>query len=162
MSPKEISEKIIKKDLALDNVHSDYIILARAYLELEKKLSLEQQDRESEKREFKVFKDAAENEITKLKEEKESIRTQLLAQCKMSHELMDEKEKLKKSREWLRKALEFYGDEKSWYDVNIGSGLGVLKAGITGYDTSGMYNVGGKKAREAIKADYELMKEGGE
>lgn len=72
-SPKEIAEMIINQN---EFKQEDFVwlvnnseVLARAYLELEKKLSLEQQDRESEKREFKVFKDAAENEITKLKEE---------------------------------------------------------------------------------------------
>lgn len=73
---KEIAEYILKDGIITTNAEDVYSI-ARAYLELEKKLSLEQQDRESEKREFKVFKYAAENEITKLKKSREVLRTAL-------------------------------------------------------------------------------------
>jgi len=79
MLPRETAEEIIKRAELHDttNTKTPFLAniegLARAYLELEKKLSLEQQDRESEKREFKVFKDAAENEITKLKADNEYL-----------------------------------------------------------------------------------------
>lgn len=134
MSPKEVAEMIInQKQFEQEDfmwlVHNSEV-LSRAYLELEKKLSLEQQDRESEKREFKVFKDAAENEITKLK----------------------------KSREWLRKACEFYGN---W--VNSPDGI-IHKSDCETIfvheplekDKNGIV-VAGKKAREALKADDEIM-----
>jgi len=68
-SPKEIAEMIIKKDLALDNVHSDYIILARAYLELVDEYHGLDETYEAVKR----MRDANESEITKLKEENELL-----------------------------------------------------------------------------------------
>jgi len=84
MTPKEKAQKILeiaeyitynesKLSLIIDTCSLAFDV-ANAYLELEKKLSLEQQDRKSEKREFKVFKDAAENEITKLKKSREALR----------------------------------------------------------------------------------------
>lgn len=112
MSPKEIAELTIRSLYK----EAPACILASAYLELEKKLSLEQQDRESEKRESKVFKDAAEKEITKLK----------------------------KSREGLREAVKFNADLVTWCDDNN------QKIILT-------YGYGVEKAREAIKADDEIM-----
>lgn len=162
MSPKEIAEKIISKLEIGDNFsRKETIDLARAYLELEKKLSLEQQDRESEKREFKVFKDAAENEITKLKEElnlgKSSLRCGQCGNIGMFHHgfaMADEIAKLKKSREVLRKAVEFYGKESSWgiHDSIIRINMSDVIDGEMSSKT------GGKSAREAIKADDEIMK----
>lgn len=143
MLPRETAEEIIKRAELHDttNTKTPFLAniegLARAYLELEKKLSLEQQDRKSEKREFKVFKDAAENEITKLK----------------------------KSREGLRQACEFYASSDQW---------NCTKEQLTTYNTIDKDDlgigdfqfacdvdddrVGGKKAREALEADDELMK----
>lgn len=146
-SPKEIANRVLEIQERGKFEHLNFgdhqfkeaasIELARAYLELEKKLSLEQQDRESEKREFKVFKDAVENEITKLK----------------------------KSREVLRKACEFYASSDQWNctkekittydkidDIDLGNGEFYFNY-ITDDD-----RVGGKKAREAIKSDDEIMK----
>lgn len=36
MLARELAEKIIKKDIVLDNVHCDYLILAKNYIDLEK------------------------------------------------------------------------------------------------------------------------------
>lgn len=121
ITPKEIAEKILSSSIPYEVEVRE---LARAYLELEKKLSLEQQDRESEKREFKVFKDAAENEITKLK----------------------------KSREGLRAACEFYGN---------GEHLNHKDHDIIELECEGSRmtdHIVGKTAREALKADDEIMK----
>lgn len=154
-SPKEIAEMIINQN---EFKQEDFVwlvnnseVLARAYLELEKKLSLEQQDRESEKREFKVFKDAAENEITKLKEEiqwrkevydkLDSININL--NCEVI-ELKSEITKLKKSREWLRKAVEFYGVSNNYNYDNFNA-------------INYIWSDRGKTAREALKADDELI-----
>lgn len=79
---------------------------------------------EFEKREFKVFKDAAENEITKLK----------------------------KSREALRNALEFYGNGEH-LNHNDHEIVELECEGSTMTD-----HIAGKKAREALKDDDEIMK----
>jgi len=80
-----------------------------------------------------------ESEITKLKEEKESVRFELVKQLKYNTKIVLESidkieqiKKLKKSREVLRKAVGFYKDIKPFPDD-------------------------GKKAREALKADDEIM-----
>lgn len=63
--------------------------------------------------------------------------------------------KLKKSRDVLRKAVEFYGDKKNWslsdwdYDTILYDD--VVRAPLESA------RVGGIKAREAIKADDEIM-----
>lgn len=78
---------------------------------------------------------------------KENIKTGL----KLSDavRLIEENEKLKKSREVLRKALEFYGEEKNL----VGS-----IAGPTGpWDYSKVDLDRGKKAREALKTANEIM-----
>lgn len=78
--------------------------------------------------------------------------------------LKEENEKLKKSREVLRDACEFYASDQQWsctqkqittYDT-IGKddlGIGDFEL-IKGVDDD---RVGGKKAREALKADSEIM-----
>jgi len=122
MSPKEIAEKIVNNEALFASigakVNSDALDLARAYLELEKEVSLLKQDLDSEKRNHKTFREAAEGYI----------------------------EKLKKSREGLREAVKFNADLVTWCDDNN------QKIILT-------YGYGVEKAREALKADDELMKE---
>lgn len=73
--------------------------------------------------------------------------------------LTEEIEKLKKSRDVLRKAVEFYGDEDSWQAVSI------VQRPLMSVDDLELVNKyedyycrkGGKKAREAIKADDEIF-----
>ena len=62
-------------------------------------------------------------------------------------EMQVEIDELKSKLELATEALEFYADKKSWYDVNIDSGLGSLHDGIIGYDCDGELYHGGKLAR---------------
>lgn len=107
-TPKEIAEKILNcKTYNIPEMQN----LARAYLELEKKLQVTNNNWPHE------------------------------------NKLHDEISKLKKSREGLRAALGFYNKGKHW-DIVPMLGERILDKGHA--------------AREAIKADDELMKEGGE
>ena len=132
MSPKEISLQILNPDSDFP-AWEDFESLARAYLELENdykeqgKLICRMGIRDMNQIE----------EITKLKEENE---------------------KLKKSREVLRSALEFYGN---W--INSPDGImhrsdceAIFVHSPLEKDKNGII-VAGKKAREALKADNEIM-----
>lgn len=89
-------------------------------------------------------------EITKLKEENETLSKDLKMcreigvemQREVNRKLSVENEKLKKSRDVLRKAVEFYKMNKHWNIVPM-LGERVLDKGYT--------------AREAIKSDDEIM-----
>lgn len=138
--PKEIAEKIIKGKEYITSIDTEPRILARAYLEFEKK---------HEYIHNKLLDDIEyqKSEITKLKEElnlgKSSLRCGQCGNIGMFHHgfaMADEIIKLKKSREWLRKQLSIFS--KLEISTNVS------------YDT----NIG-KKAREALKADDEIMKE---
>lgn len=151
-NPREIAERIIeiKERGKFEHTNSadrlfkeEYSsLLAKAYLELETKLSLEQQDRESEKRNYKIRIEAYECYI----------------------------EKLKKSREVLRKAVEFYGDINSWDRNDLPKGFCAIFNSLkndhdgdpnleTDNGRENLSNYAGKKAREAIKQDDEIMGE---
>lgn len=176
MSPKEISLQILNPDSdfpAWEDIES----LANAYLELEKEY--EQQinyiekvliptnkitihrvlDDKSQYFENRLF--IANDEITKLKEEIKELSEykqmyqSIAGKANLKHlvesekALQSENEKLKKSREVLRKALGFYGEEKNL----VGS-----IAGPTGpWDYSKVDLDRGKKAREALKTANEIM-----
>lgn len=84
------------------------------------------------------MRDANESEITKLKEENE---------------------KLKKSRDVLSRACEFYGDKNNWLRDKEGWRHDMIEKDLddeTLTDWNGRFS--GKKAREALKADDEIMK----
>lgn len=141
MSPKEIALQILNPDSdfpAWEDIES----LANAYLELEKKnLSLTQ---------------AVENYHAQLNRwDRERIDA---GYEQIIFELKEENEKLKKSREVLRKALEFYGN---W--INSPDGImhrsdceAIFVHSPLEKDKNGII-VAGKKAREALKADNEIM-----
>ena len=73
-SPKEIAEKIIKGKEYITSIDTEPRKLARAYLELEKKTSILKQDLDSEKRNHKIFREAAEGYLKKLKKSREVLR----------------------------------------------------------------------------------------
>lgn len=93
------------------------------------------------------------------------MRAELERKVKAYLELEKEIIKLKKSREWLRKACEFYASSDQW---------NCTKEQLTTYNTIDKDDlgigdfqfacdvdddrVGGKKAREALEADDEIMK----
>lgn len=98
--------------------------------------------------------------IIKGKEYITSIDTEPRILARAYLELEKEITKLKKSREWLRTAVEFYGN---W--VNSPDGIIHRSDCETIFvheplqkDKNGII-VAGKKAREAIKADDEIVKE---
>ncbi|MCB0370034.1 MAG: hypothetical protein KDD45_11575, partial [Bdellovibrionales bacterium] len=131
------------------------------------------------------------SEITELKEENDKLKNyEIAGYIAMKNEMEQEIErykkfaehefkikekyiieitKLKKSRDILREACEFYGDKENW-DIYQNKGYEYfnftfqrinkndLEAFAIGIDTADRY--GGKKAREAIKADDEIMGEG--
>lgn len=119
-SPKEIAENILKcRHQEMDReLARAYLELEAKHLELENKISILKQDLESEKRNHKIFREAADGYI----------------------------EKLKKSREALRK---FVDHCCSWNEGEVVTGL---------FDSPWT----AREAREALKADDELMKEGEE
>lgn len=71
-------------------------------------VKIPQDDRELQKVVSLIY--SMDQEIDQLKAENESIRSQLLAQCKISNELLDEKDQLKaqiqKMRSWKNCTLE--------------------------------------------------------
>lgn len=87
--------------------------------------------------------------------------TTQITKIKSVNELREEITKLKKSREVLRKAVEFYGNEDSWnwsdWNRDLMSNFedGELKEFEDKHDN---HFLAGKKAREAIKADDDIMK----
>lgn len=163
-SPKEIAEKIIKGKEYITSIDTEPRKLARAYLDAAKELEttkaalseLEVQElgsREAiermlqEKQVLVNYSHMQNKEITKLKEElnlgKSSLRCGQCGNIGMFHNgvvMADEITKLKKSREGLRKQLSIFS--KLEISTNVS------------YDT----NIG-KKAREALEADDNLMKE---
>jgi len=122
MSPREIAEKIVNNEALFASigakVNSDALDLARAYLELEKKIMI-QKPSPSSVHQAQYYIDI----ICGLK---------------------DEITKLKKSREGLRK---FVDHCCSWNEGEV----------VTGSFDSPWT---AREAREALKADDELMKEG--
>lgn len=75
--------------------------------------------------------------------------------------LKEENEKLKKSREVLRSACEFYGAKKSYESVDKSLTTGNKVYDIILFDFDRNFekkkDYAGKKAREALKADSEIM-----
>ena len=143
MSPKEIADKILNcKTYDIPDIQE----LASAYLELEKEkarliLHIDDIEKANDNCQTKIAN--LELEITKLKEENE---------------------KLKKSREALRRAVEFYSDEQQWNctpeKLTTYNTIGKDDLGIGDFHLTKDVDddrVGGKKAREAIKADDEIM-----
>lgn len=147
-SPKEIAEKVIETQNRLDDIHSklgivsgydEIVVIARAYLELEKEIQWRKE----------VY------------DKLDSININLNYEV---IELKSEITKLKKSREVLMKACEFYASSDQW---------NCTKEQLTTYNTIDKDDlgigdfqfacdvdddrVGGKTAREALKADDELM-----
>ena len=194
-SPKEIAEMIIKKDLALDNVNSNYIILARAYVELENKYKnlIEDMNEKSEINnniydEMELLKTGKINDLSgqlsraniendKLKKEIERYKKFTEHEFKIKEKYIVDITKLKKSREGLRSACEFYGDRETWelsgsltnkrYFKNLksyGEALNDISEfqvpntfGYAHENKELTYYIAGKKAREALKADDELI-----
>ena len=74
----------------------------------------------------------------------------------------DEITKLKKSRDVLRKALAFYGDKENYesIDKSLTTGNKVYDIVLFDFDRNfeNKKDYAGKKAREAIKADDDIMK----
>lgn len=189
MTPKEIAEMIINQTKFEQEdfmwlVHNSEV-LAHAYLELEKKISeapiydiyvLESEiiKQKEENVCLKIDYQALENSNRRLNEANERIVE--FESIKKSH--IATIEKLKKSRDVLRRTCEFYGDKEKW------SGYSHYQTEMMHEDDheftkeihyisncdcesncrcepidSGKCNVyGGKKAREALKADDEIMK----
>ena len=118
--------------------------------------------------------------IIKGKEYITSIDTEPRKLARAYLELEKEITKLKKSREVLRKAVEFYGDRETWelsgsltnkrYFKNLksyGEALNDISEfqvpntfGYAHENKELTYYIAGKKAREALKADDETMGDG--
>jgi hypothetical protein len=75
--------------------------------------------------------------------------------------MKEENEKLKKSREVLRDALEFYGDKENYEsrDKSRTTGNKVYDIVLFDFDRNfeNKKDYAGKKAREALKNDDEIM-----
>lgn len=126
---------------------------------------------------FIIMLNEMKEEIIKIKKENENLKRIIAKDLNENDEfgaefvhvniLKNEISKLKKSREVLRQACEFYGDIDNW-DIYKNKGYEYfnftfqrinkndLEAFAIGIDMADRY--GGKKAREAIKQDDEIMK----
>lgn len=141
ISPKEIAEKIIKGKEYITSIDTEPRILARAYLELEK-----ENDRlkNYEIAGYEEMHNEMKAEITKLKEEIDILKECHKQSVGLAIKRHEEITKLKKSREELRK---FVDHCCSWNEGEV----------VTGRFDSPWT---AREAREALKADDELMKEG--
>ena len=165
MNPKEIAEEILEaikvpsKYTALYYEQQKLFALARAYLELEKEY--EQQINYIEKVLIPT------NKITihrVLDDKSQYFENRLFIANDEITKMKEENEKLKKSHEVLRKACEFYASSDQWnctkeqlttYNTIDKDDLGIGDFQFTcDVDDD---RVGGKKAREALKADSEIM-----
>lgn len=140
-STKEIADKILNcKTYDIPDIQS----LARAYLELENEF---QKERQLHKLNVSIL-DKKDYEVTKLKSENAHLENKLQvtnSNWPYEKELHEEITKLEKSREGLKKALKLCSNPI----------FNEMLTGLQDEASHGRYCK--EKAREALKADYELM-----